>query len=95
MSDERPGYGTSKPPANAANAWQPAQIRALRQHVGETQAEFAARIGTRQQTVSEWETGASRPRSMARRLLQLVADERAFYRAGAADRQQDASALVP
>ena len=44
----------------------------------------AARLGARQQTVSQWETGASRPRGMSRRLLQLVAEEAGFYRAEAA-----------
>ena len=37
------------------------------------------RLGTRQQTVSEWETGSSHPRAMARRLLHIVAEEGGFY----------------
>ncbi len=58
-------------------------MRELRGYLGDTQAEFAARLGTRQQTVSEWETGSSRPRRMARRLLHLLAEERGFYSAAA------------
>ena len=56
-----------------------ARVRALRLRLGETQAEFAARLGTTQQTVSEWERGARRPRRMARRLLALVAEQSGVY----------------
>jgi DNA-binding transcriptional regulator YiaG len=59
--------------------WDGARVRRLRGHLQATQAQFAARIGTRQQTVSEWETGASRPRGMSRRLLHLIAEEAGFY----------------
>ena len=59
--------------------WDGARVRRLRGHLEATQAQFAARLGTRQQTVSEWETGASRPRGMSRRLLRLVAEEAGFY----------------
>jgi DNA-binding transcriptional regulator YiaG len=59
--------------------WAPERVRRLREHLGQTQAEFARELGTRQQTVSEWETGASRPRGMSQRLLHLVAEERGFY----------------
>lgn len=55
-------------------------MRLLRDHLDETQGELAERLGTRQQTVSEWETGHSAPRRMSRRLLQLVAEESGFYR---------------
>jgi DNA-binding transcriptional regulator YiaG len=44
-----------------------------------TQDELAAELGVRQQTVSEWETGAYRPRGASERLLTLVA-ERARFR---------------
>jgi DNA-binding transcriptional regulator YiaG len=71
MSETQPVYGSA--------AWDADRVRRLRGYVGETQREFAERLGTRQQTVSEWETGASRPRAMARRLLQMVAEERGFY----------------
>ena len=59
--------------------WDGARVRLLRGHLKATQAQFAARLGTRQQTVSEWETGASQPRGMSRRLLHLVAEEAGFY----------------
>ena len=72
------------PPPAAPEDWAASDVRRLRGHLGDTQAQFADRLGTRQQTVSEWETGSSRPRRMARRLLHLVAEERGFYTLGAA-----------
>lgn len=65
----------------AAADWNGDEVRRLRGYLGDTQAELAARLGTRQQTVSEWETGSSHPRRMARRLLHLLAEERGFYSA--------------
>jgi DNA-binding transcriptional regulator YiaG len=59
--------------------WDSERVRLLRDHLDETQGELAERLGTRQQTVSEWETGHSAPRRMSRRLLQLVAEESGFY----------------
>jgi DNA-binding transcriptional regulator YiaG len=67
-----------RPPA-AAERWDAEGVRRLRTHLGETQAELADRLGTRQQTVSEWETGASAPRRMSGRLLHLVAEASGFY----------------
>lgn len=63
--------------------WDAIGVRALREQLGLTQAELAERLGTRQQTVSEWETGVSRPRRMSQRLLGIVAEESAGYEAGA------------
>ncbi len=76
MTEQPPGYGT------ATEEWRPEHIRALRLRLGDSQEAFAARLGTRQQTVSEWERGASAPRRMARRLLRLVAEEQGVYAAG-------------
>jgi len=67
-----------RPPADA-EPWDAEGVRRLRTHLAETQAELADRLGTRQQTVSEWETGASAPRRMSRRLLHLVAEASGFY----------------
>lgn len=35
----------------------PEEIKAARQRLGLTQAKFAERLGTRQATVSDWESG--------------------------------------
>jgi transcriptional regulator with XRE-family HTH domain len=43
-----------------------------------TQQQFANELGMRQQTVSEWETGAYRPRGASVRLLSVIAEEAGF-----------------
>ena len=54
-------------------------ILALRRRLGLTQAEFARKLGVRQQTVSEWETGKYEPRGASARLLGMLAEEPAEY----------------
>ena len=58
--------------------WDAESIRALRRHMGLTQQQMADELGTRQQTISEWETGMYRPRGGMNRLLTLVADGKGF-----------------
>lgn len=88
---ERDGKRAPGPRPGAARAedadgeWDAARVRGLRRRLGETQREFADRLGTTQQTVSEWERRARRPRRMARRLLRLVAEQAASYGAGGGD----------
>lgn len=60
-------------------AWDGERVHALRRWLQDSQTELAERLGTRQQTVSEWETGSSRPRRMSRRLLGMVAEESGYY----------------
>ena len=48
-----------------------------------TQARLAEELGTRQQTISEWENGMYRPRGASATLLSIVAERSGFtYRAG-------------
>ncbi|MEI6665180.1 MAG: helix-turn-helix domain-containing protein [Chloroflexota bacterium] len=61
--------------------WNPERVLALRARLGESQQAFAERVGTRQQTISEWERGASRPARMAQRLLTLIAEQAPPYEA--------------
>ena len=62
--------------------WGAGSIRALRGHMDMTQQQMAEELGTRQQTISEWETGMYRPRGGMNRLLTLVAEQAGFeYRA--------------
>lgn len=61
--------------------WDAEGVRRLREQLGVTQAELADRLGTRQQTVSEWETGSAAPRRMSQRLLRMVAEEAGVYHA--------------
>jgi DNA-binding transcriptional regulator YiaG len=59
-------------------AWDSSSIKALRQHMGLTQEELADRMGTRQQTISEWETGMYTPRGVSERMLGMVAESAGF-----------------
>ena len=61
--------------------WDAQGVTALRARLGESQQAFAERVGTRQQTISEWERGASRPARMAQRLLTLIAEQAPPYEA--------------
>jgi len=67
---------------NAYNAgrpgWDQNSIQALRQHLGLTQQEMADKLGTRQQTISEWETGRYQPRGASTTLLNIVAENAKF-----------------
>ena len=54
--------------------WDGERIQALRRHLGLTQRDMAARLGTRQQTISEWETGMYKPRGASATLLSVVAE---------------------
>ena len=58
--------------------WDKEGIRALRQHLGLTQTELAEELGTRQQTISEWETGMYQPRGASATLLSIVAERSGF-----------------
>ncbi len=59
-------------------AWDAARVKALRDHLGLTQTEFADELGTLQQTVSEWECGNHYPKGLSVRLLNLVAEKAEF-----------------
>ncbi len=61
-----------------AARWDRRRIRALRSHLGLTQAQMASELGIRQQTVSEWETGQYEPRGTSITLLGMVAERSRF-----------------
>ena len=58
--------------------WNGEQIQALRRHLGLTQRKMADSLGTRQQTISEWETGQYRPRGASSTLLSIIAERAKF-----------------
>lgn len=58
--------------------WGAGSVRALRRHLGLSQEEMAKELGTRQQTISEWETGQYRPRGASAKLLSIVAERAGF-----------------
>lgn len=59
-------------------AWNSHRIRALRKHLGLTQAKMAGELGTRQQTISEWEIGIYQPRGTSATLLSIIAERSGF-----------------
>ena len=63
------------PEGERTGAW----VRRLRARSGLSQAAFARRLGVRQQTVSEWETGRYDPRGASLTVLRMVAEELAPY----------------
>ena len=67
--------GAGAPEGERTGAW----VRRLRERSGLSQAAFARRLGVRQQTVSEWETGRYDPRGASLTVLQMVAEELAPY----------------
>ncbi|MDP2949576.1 MAG: helix-turn-helix domain-containing protein [Chloroflexota bacterium] len=69
--------------AKRGPAWNAYQVKALRHYLGLTQEQMAEELGTRQQTISEWERGQYRPRGTSARLLTLVAERAGFpYQVG-------------
>jgi DNA-binding transcriptional regulator YiaG len=66
---------TTKP----RDAWDADAVLALRRYLGLSQGALAGELGTRQQTVSEWETGRYRPRGASARMLSVVAERAGFH----------------
>ena len=58
--------------------WDSERIQALRHHLRLTQRELADTLGTRQQTISEWETGMYKPRGASATLLSIIAERAKF-----------------
>ena len=58
--------------------WDSERIQTLRRHLGLNQRELAERLGTRQQTISEWETGMYKPRGASVTLLSIIAERAEF-----------------
>jgi len=67
-------YGMAK----QGKDWDATRIKALRHHLKLTQAGMADQLGTRQQTVSEWEVGEYLPRGMSAKMLSIIADRGGF-----------------
>jgi DNA-binding transcriptional regulator YiaG len=69
MGDEKKGK---------RHQWDGDKIHALRTHLKLTQNEMAEQLGTRQQTISEWEKGMYCPRGASSTLLSIVAERAKF-----------------
>lgn len=68
--------------------WSKEDIRALRRHLSMTQVQLAQELGTRQQTISEWEQGMYRPRGTSATLLTIVAERSGFTYAATEKRSE-------
>ena len=69
--------------------WDSGGVKALRRHMGCTQQELAEEMGTRQQTISEWERGAYLPRGTSATLLTILAERAGFsYQVGGGERER-------
>ncbi len=68
--------------------WDSERIQNLRRHLGLTQRELAERLGTRQQTISEWETGMYKPRGASATLLSIIAERAEFKYQAIPSKQQ-------
>jgi DNA-binding transcriptional regulator YiaG len=69
--------------------WDAGRVRSLRRHLGLTQQELAGELGTRQQTISEWETGMYKPRGPSARLLTIIAERAGFeYQVARAEEEE-------
>ncbi len=73
--------------------WKAERVRALRQHMGLTQQQFADEINTEQQRISEWETGLHLPSRLTVTLLSMVAERNGFDYAGP-DTQADSDGIT-
>jgi DNA-binding XRE family transcriptional regulator len=65
-------------PRRRRSGWSGEQVKILREFAGWSQQELADRLGMRQQTISEWETGKYHPRRSTSVLLEFVAERVGF-----------------
>ena len=74
----RPGLVYEVRRVDGEPVWDASLVRALRHHLDLTQIEFARKLGVRQSTISEWETGVYEPRGASTTLLSIVAEQAQF-----------------
>ena len=75
---QRRGMVPGRKRGTGEGGWDAETVRALRQHLGLNQAGMAEVLGVRQQTISEWETGAYEPSRGRSKHLDLIAERAGF-----------------
>ena len=68
-------FAKGKPVKAVVHEVSPLDVKAVREHIGMTQAEFATAFGISLGTLRHWERGDRAPRGPARVLLNVVARE--------------------
>jgi transcriptional regulator with XRE-family HTH domain len=58
--------------------WTGDLVKAFREQMGWTQIELADKLGMRQQTISEWETGLYEPKRSTSKFLTMFAEQAGF-----------------
>lgn len=74
----RPGLVYEVRQIDGEPVWDAPLIKALRVHLEMTQTEFAQKLGVRQSTISEWESGIYEPRGASTTVLSIVAEQARF-----------------
>ena len=69
--------------------WDADKVKALRDHLGLTQTQFAEELGILQQTVSQWECGYHNPKGASVKVLTLVAEKAKFVYGKPADKDAE------
>jgi len=75
-----PSYTVNR--ADGIVLWNQSLVKALRLHMGLNQTQFAEKLGVRQQTISEWETGVYSPSRATCKYLSMVAEQAGFTYGG-------------
>ncbi len=68
-------FAQGKPTKVIVHHISPVDVKAIREHVGMSQAEFASAFGMSLGTLRHWERGDRTPRGPARVLLNVIAKE--------------------
>ncbi len=71
---QAPGAPPSTRGLDSNPGWNATRVRTLRRDLALSQEALARRLGVRQQTVSEWETGAYAPRGASAMMLGVLAE---------------------
>ena len=74
----KPGLVYNLRKEDGAIVWTADLIKAFREQMNWTQTELADKLGMRQQTISEWETGLYEPKRSTSKFLTMFAEQAGF-----------------